>query len=175
MNGPDTAKQPIDADDESTWPDALLRHLEANRKAIAAFHRERARIDRAAEDDVTLRIDRPVNVHQAAWDEALALAERTVAPRHLLGLHATRLMEHEVEEIGRRVLQPLSVELLKRRLAAAQKAGALTAEQVARLLGNHQAADDNRSGRGVLLHTRAAKGSKQLCALVSILGRRGTI
>src|SRR5262245_44554645 len=149
----DLAMQPIEADDESTWPEALLRALEADRETIAAFERERARIDRAAEEDVMLRIDRPANPYQNAWDTALALAEGTTASGHLLGFHATRLMEHEIEEIKRSGLQPLSVDLLKRRLAAVQHLGKLTPEQTGRLLGSHQAADDNRSGRTAFVFT----------------------
>jgi hypothetical protein len=158
--------QPIDADDENTWPEALLQGLEAHREAIAAFQRERARVDRAAWDDVMLRECRPANPHQAAWDAALALAEHVTASGYLLGFHATRLMEHEVEEIMRSGLQLLSVDLLKRRLAAAQHAGNLTGQQVARLLRRHQAAEDNRSGRTAFFFTRAQlkhAGLDRLC------------
>jgi hypothetical protein len=59
--------QPIEADFENTWPEALLQGLETDQDALAAFQLERARIDRAAHDDVMLRIHRPLNPHQAAW------------------------------------------------------------------------------------------------------------
>jgi len=147
--------QPIDADDENTWPEALLRGLEADREAIVAFQRERARIDRAAEEDLMLRGHRPTNPNQNAWDAALALGEHATTSGHLLGFHATRLMEHELEEIGRSGLQPLSLDLLTRRLAGAQRVGKLTPEQAVRLLEHHQAADDNRSGRTAFIFTRA--------------------
>src|SRR5260370_32302832 len=104
--------QPIDADDENTWPEALLRGLEADRQGIASFQRERARIDRAGYEDLTLRIDRPANRYQNSWDAALLLAERSVASHHLRGLHATRILEPEVREITQCGLQLLSVELL---------------------------------------------------------------
>jgi hypothetical protein len=157
---------PIDADCESTWPKALLRGLDAHRQGLADFQIERARIDRAELDDVALRIDRPSNPHQAAWDAALVLAERTIASGHLLGFHATRLMDHEVEDIRRRGLEPLSVELLERRLLAAESVGALTPEQAAPLLARHQAADDNRSRRTAFFFTRAQlknAGLDRLC------------
>jgi hypothetical protein len=65
--------QLIDADSESTWPETLLRCLDAHRQALADFQVERARIDRAADKDETLREDRPSNPHQAAWDAVLEL------------------------------------------------------------------------------------------------------
>jgi hypothetical protein len=113
-----------------------------------------------------LREYRPPNSYEPAWDAALALAEETTASLHLLGFHATRLMEHEVKEIERSGLEPLSVELLERRLLAAQSAGALTPEQAARLLARHQAADENRSRRTAFFFTRAQlknAGLDRLC------------
>jgi hypothetical protein len=161
------AMQLVDADRESTWPDSFLQWLEANRDAIDAFQRERARIDRGAWDDVMLRINRPENPDQDAWDAALLLAGDTVASAHLLGFHATRLMEHEITEIRRNGLEPLSVDLLTRRLVAARQMGAVTAKQVARFLRDHQAADDNRSGRTAFFFTRAqldnGAGVDRLC------------
>jgi hypothetical protein len=147
--------QLIDADDENTWPKALLRGLEADREAIATFQRERARIDRAAEEDVMLRVCRPANPNQNAWDAALALGEHATASGHLLGFHATRLVEHEIEEIRQQGLQLLSVELLCRRVEALTTAGAITDQQARRLLGYNQAAEDNRSGRTAFFFTRA--------------------
>ncbi len=132
----------------------MLRGLDAHRQALADFQIKRARIDRAADDDVILRINRPSNPDQAAWDAALALAKHTTASGHLLGFHATRLMDHEVEEIRRCGLELLSVDLLQRRLVAAQSLGALRAEQTARLLARHQAADDNRSRMTAFAFTR---------------------
>jgi hypothetical protein len=58
----------VEADIEATWPTPLREALGAKAREIAAFQRERARIDRAAEEDVVLRVQRPRNPHQAAWD-----------------------------------------------------------------------------------------------------------
>src|SRR5271166_4115816 len=129
---------PIEADFEDTWPEALLKGLEAGRRSIAAYHLVRTRLDRKAELDVTLRNYRPINEYQAEWDAALALGQRTTASHRLLGFHATRLTEDEGREIEQCGLRPLSIELLERRLAALRKACALGAEQAARLLGRHQ-------------------------------------
>jgi hypothetical protein len=153
----------IDADCESTWPQALLQGLDAGRQALVDFQIERARIDRAAQLDDMLRTSNP---HRGAWDAALALAEHSIASGYLLGFHATRLMDHEVREIKTSGLEPLSVELLRRRLVAAQGMGALTAKQTARLLACHQAAEDNRSGRTAFFFTRAQlkdAGLDRLC------------
>ena len=158
--------QLIDADDEGTWPGVLLRNLEANRDAVASFQLERQRLDRLACDDLTIRDCRPENPYQQEWDKMLALAKQATASSHLVGFHATRLMDHEVEEIKRRGLQIGSEELLQRRLVGAQNAGKLTNEDVTRLFACHQAADSNRVGRTAFFFTRAQlkdAGLDRLC------------
>jgi CRP-like cAMP-binding protein len=84
----------------------------------------------------------------------------------LLGFHATRLLAQEIEEIKQCGLEPLSIELLQRRLAAAQTFGALTADEAARLSARHRAIDHNRSGRTAFFFTRGQlkdAGLDRLC------------
>ena len=131
--------------------ESLLRDLEVVRDALASFQLERQRLD-----------------HQPEWDKALALAKQAIAFSHLLGFHATRLMDHEIEEIKRSGLELGSAGLLQRRLAAAQNAGKLTPEQVKHLFACHQAADSNRTGRTAFFFTRAqlktrGSGLDRLC------------
>ena len=76
--------------------------LESRRDALTAFQLERARIDRAACDDLMLREYRPANPNQAAWDAALALAEHTTASGHLL-------RDHDAAVIGMGESEPFPV------------------------------------------------------------------
>jgi hypothetical protein len=146
--------QLIEADLEKTWPEALLRELDASRESLAAFQIERARIDRAAYDDVVLRVYRHQNPHESTWDTAPSSATHATASGFLLGFHATRLMDHEMEEIRTYGLRLCSIELLQHRLAAAQSVRRLTAIQVEKLLARHQAVEANRIGRTAFVFTR---------------------
>lgn len=137
----------IETDNQETWPEALLGILGRHKDAIHSYQKERRAIDRAAEDDVMLRIHRPVNPYDLQWHHALEVAENAVRGNHLLGYHATRLTEGETQDIRASGLAVLNVDLLNRRLAALHDAGALSAELFAALGAKHQAADDNRAGK----------------------------
>jgi hypothetical protein len=63
-------------------------------------------------------------------------------------------VENEIEEIGQRGLQLLSVELVRRRVEALKTTGTITDRQARRLLEHNQAAEDNRSGRTAFFFTR---------------------
>lgn len=136
----------IDADDEQTWPSPLLASLQSNRDAIGLYHARRREIDRAAEEDVILRVNRPSNPHMEAWREVISIAERSVSGAHILGRHATRLTAQEAAAIKAGGLEPLSAELVHRRLTSLREAGHIDDEDFRELVGRHQARDTNRSG-----------------------------
>lgn len=137
----------IDADDQGTWPQTLRDILNRHEKSIRAYHAERAAIDRAAEDDVMLRINRPGNPYAPPWHHALEIANDAVHGKFLLGFHATRLTEREAQDIRVSGLQILSVDLLNRRLAALRDSGEFDQDVFEALSTGHQAADDNRANK----------------------------
>jgi hypothetical protein len=137
----------ISADDQTTWPKELLQILARYETDIRSYHRERAAIDRAAEEDVMLRVNRPANPYGPGWNHALEVANETVQGQLLLGYHASRLTEDEVATIQASGLEVLSVDLLNRRLTALRNAGNLSEELFTSLSSRHQAADDNRAGK----------------------------
>jgi hypothetical protein len=145
----------IDAEAEETWPQALRDALAQMEPQIAGYHRLRAQIDRAAEDDVMLRISRPENLDEDAWIEVVKLGDSLVTGRRLLGFHATRLTDAEQTNIRNGGIRVLSEQLLYERIAAVQSAGIFSAGQLKRLKARHQANDDNRTGRLWFSFTRA--------------------
>src|SRR3546814_56666 len=135
----------IEADSEDAWPEAMLRALADRADDIAAYHMERARVDRAAEDDVALRTNRPLNPYQPAWDAALEAAEKAVAGLHIAGFHASRLTERECAEITSNGLRVLSPELLERRLKNLPRR--LPGHVISSLGARNHVREVNRSGR----------------------------
>jgi hypothetical protein len=146
--------EPIEADVETTLPQQLRAALSAHASGIAAYQSERARIDRAAEGDVVLRIDRPANPHQHVWDTVLATAEQAVAGRRLVGFHAARLMADEIADIKANGLKVLSEDFLHRRLSKVEASGSMPALIIAALRASNLAAQTNRSGRTCFCFTR---------------------
>lgn len=137
----------INSDDQSTWPTELRQAVERHEAEIRSYHLERAAIDRSAQDDVTLRIDRPENSFEPIWNRVLAVANAALEGQYLLGYHASRLTEDDVSSIKTSGLEVLSVNLLNRRLEALRDAGQLTEQLFASLSARHQAADDNRANK----------------------------
>lgn len=140
------ADEPIFVDDEASWPQSTLRNLAALEGGIRAYHRERRRIDAAAEKKVELRINRPRNSNQAAWNEALRVSEEGLQGSAIVGFHATRLTLEEIASVSGRGLVPLSTVLLTDRVAALLATGGIAANQAEMLLAHHQARDSNRAG-----------------------------
>lgn len=145
----------IEADLQTTWPAQLREALSAHAKDVAAYHSERARIDRAAETDVLLRVQRPRNPHQGAWDSLLKTSEGAVAGRRLLGFHATRLTNQEVADIKANGMKILSENLLDRRLSSIEASGGVAASVIDALRSRNKAGHSNRSGRTHFCFSRA--------------------
>jgi hypothetical protein len=136
----------IEADAESTWPRELRDVLSKNEQEISTYQAKRVQLDRAAQADVGLRINRPANPSQRAWDSVLEIADEVVSGKTLMGFHATRLTKLEQSDVQKRGLRVLSDALLSERLEASQAAGELSDRVVASLRARHQASEDNRSG-----------------------------
>jgi hypothetical protein len=136
----------IEADADSTWPRELRDALLRNEEEISAYQAMRAQIDRAAQADVSLRINRPHNPGQIVWDSVLENAADAVRGKPLLGFHATRLTQLEQDTVQRHGLRVLSDAFLVERLEASRAAGDLPDHIVSKLLVQHQASECNRSG-----------------------------
>lgn len=74
--------------------------------------------------------------------------------------HATRLLPHEVAGIRRDGLRPLSEEMLRDRLAAAQHAGYLAPSEVKELFAGQTARESNRAGQVCLFLSEEPMGDK---------------
>lgn len=148
--------QTIDSDNETTWPVDLTEGLASREAELRAFDLERRRIDKAAQQDVMLRINPPLNPHQQAWNDILDLASRTTSASHILGFHATRLTNVEAADVTDNGMRTLSTTLLDRRVAQLLDTGALTSNDATALRGNNQISESNRSGMIWFVFTRAS-------------------
>jgi len=148
------APKAIALDDEATWPNELLRLLEAETQALRAYEGERTRIDRLREHNVIERYRPSPNPQRARREQTLAAVNSLLLEAALVGYHCTRLDEYEIASILRHGLQPLSRELVINRIRRQESAGALSADVVERLLMNHRARDGlGRDGLGLEYRT----------------------
>jgi len=137
---------PIDADSEETWPEEIRAALSGRQVQIQSFQAERARIDRAAQEDVMLRIHRPANQYQQAWDEVLEISEKATAGKRLVGFHCTRITETERADVEANGLCKLTSALFERRLQCVLSEGHISDDVAAALRFRNQVDEPNRTG-----------------------------
>lgn len=130
-----------------TWPAELRKALSLVAAQIKAYQTERARIYRAAEKDVGLRIFRPDNSYQGTWDSILGEANAALKGQRLLGFHATSLIREEIEDIRQGGMKVLSTDLLRRRLERVAGGGLTSRHVVETLFSNNQVDSASRGGR----------------------------
>jgi hypothetical protein len=146
-----------------TWPADLRGLVEGGREALAAYQRERARIDRLGWTDVRVRMDPPVNPHRADYDTLLARTEALLNGHRLVGYHCTRLTPMEMARVRREGLRALSPDLVRTRLEALVDAGELSAAQC-RFFLEHP-----------VLHAHLANRHGQRAGLVWLSPNRSTL
>lgn len=138
--------EPFLADDETTWPAALVDLLAASFEELKAFHKFERDVDRrSANGDVMLRINPPPNPSRPTRERVLDEANAIIADASVVGYHCTRLVDHEVSAILAKGMRPLSVELMDEKIAAVVAAGLVTSD-VGSLLARESVA--RRGGYG---------------------------
>jgi hypothetical protein len=96
---------PISLDDESTWPPAVLKHLEANVGELAV-----------------------------AQVEFVSAIDELIGDQEIIGYHCTRLTQDEVARVKAQGLCPLTEEMRQSRVQRRVEAGNISPEMGARLL-----------------------------------------
>lgn len=143
----------IETDCKDTWPETILLAIKDHADEIDAYQLRRARIDRAAARCVALRIHRPENPYEPAWNKVLKACNEALAGRYLTGFHATRLTESEREEISSNGLRILSPALLADRLNGI--ADKVPNDVLDSLRTRNQACREYRAGKTWFCFTRA--------------------
>ena len=141
-------------DDECTWPEKLSVVFEENLETLAAYEKERARVDAFAKADVGLRICPPPNPHAGTRARVLDKANDLLANARLIGWHCARLHPHEIISIQSNGLHVSSRELTVCRVRKLVTAGDLSPKVAERLLTENKADESNRRGLVCLIFTR---------------------
>lgn len=121
--------QLLDLSNPDSWPPALREVLERLRPVLEAWE-----------------LDLPGKLAKD-FDRAMAELKAALQPYFLRGYHFTRLTESEAQHIRENGMEPLSRQLVERRIASLVSQGVLSQMRADRLLGHNQVADSNRSGQ----------------------------
>lgn len=156
-------KPPIDAEDEATWPAALVESFEAGLGALRSFEEEERRVERLAERDISVRCNPPRNPHRGSRRSIIETADRVLRSRDLLAFHCTNLHPAEITGVTRDGLIPLDRDMVARRVRARVAAGDIPELVGTRLLTETMAGDENRAGLLWLIFTRSTLKDWRLC------------
>lgn len=152
----------IYADDDTTWPPLLRDYLRESMPKLTCYLNAEEAIDKKAERDPNLRIDRPPNRHQSHWDSALRTINEELVGLRLIGYHCSRLTHADIRRIEREGLRPLTPELVCARVKDAVKFRQLRAETAREIVMNNCVSQIGRRGlcwflfdRSILLDRQA--------------------
>jgi len=99
-----------------TWPTDFHRSVAHNRELILGFQRERLRIDRLCQENVTVRINPPTNEYASEYNALVDRLDESLTQHRLVGYHCTRLTPGEIAAIRSTGLRVLTPELISQRL-----------------------------------------------------------
>ncbi len=150
----------VDYELPHTWPRALTELLDAHAETLKAYERERARIDAICKEDISARMNPPLNCHRDQRDQVVGRADEILADESLLGFHCTRLADDEIADIQARGLQLLDADFLQKRVRHRMGTRDIPERMGLRFLNEHQAEDDGRRARLAFVNMRSVLKSE---------------
>ena len=136
----------IEIDQSQTWPKDLLQLLDGSLGVLRDYEIRRASIDRLCEQDILARINPPPNDFELLRDQVVEKADTLLRDKDILGFHCTRLTENEEAAILAGGLEPLSQDLLERRVSQCVVDGRMSLAMAEMMLAKHQADGEDRRG-----------------------------
>lgn len=128
-----TSPQIIRADDEGTWPEEVVNHLEEHFLVLSSYQKHHNAEVQLHIDSDPNRHRYPKNPHAHDRNEALRALDEILSKHKLVGYHSTRLLDVEVDEIKAKGLSLLSASHVDRKLATAISAELLSQSMAAQL------------------------------------------
>ena len=161
----------IDVEEEASWPPAVLEILVDELPILRDFEAERARIDKAAQNDVYLRCHPPENQHAASRSDLIERINCEIAGHSILAWHCTRLLPHEIGWVRKQGLRVHSNILFEERIQSAIQNGHFSLEYGEELLANSRVGEFGREELLFFIMSRHILTDEH--AVHSLLGRWG--
>lgn len=139
-------KNHIIFDDIESWPSEMLNLIQNNESFLKGFFKEEHRIDKLAREDVMLRYNRPENIYREKWDFIINEIEDVLKQHSIIGIHCTKLLDWEIEDIEEYGLKPLDRTFANQRIEKAFVEGLLSKELRDELIDKKELNEDFRKG-----------------------------
>jgi len=135
-----------------SWPKDVLELVKTNESSLKGFFEEEHRIDRLARKDISIRYNRPQNIHHEKWDDTINRIEEILKNYSIVGIHSTKLLDTEIKDIQQNGLRPLSKEFANQRVEFVYRKGLISEELREELINKEELVADNRKGKIFVFH-----------------------
>lgn len=130
-----------------TWPMKVIELIEKNIDLYKAFMEFEKDMDKKLIDDFSLRLSRPKNPYFFEWNSFIGKISKEIQRLDFVGFHCTRLTKEEIANIKKSGLQPLSSDLINKKLLSLLDSGTIDMNTYHFLLENNLSQENNRKGR----------------------------
>jgi len=145
----------IDFENLDTWPDEFRSLLESEDEQLKGYFDRRDEIEKLQRKDVAARVNPPNNPYKDHRRRVIQRSYSILKGQHLACWHCTRLLDHELHEVRKNGLLPLTPKLVETRLERAVRYGHLTQEIADRLRCQEVSADTSRRDRVCFVNERS--------------------
>lgn len=135
-----------------SWPDEVLELIKTNESFLKGFFAEEHRIDKLAKEDMFVRYNRPQNIHLDKWINTIDKIESILKDYSIVGIHATKLLEDEINDIKKNGLKPLSKDFANQRVERLFDKGLISEELKNELINKKELVANNRKGKIFVFH-----------------------
>lgn len=135
-----------------SWPDEIVRQIKSNESSLKGFLVEEHRIDKLAREDMSVRYNRPQNIHKDKWTDTIDKIEEILKDYSIVGIHSTKLLETEINDIQQNGLKPLSKEFANQRVEMIYEKGLISTELKNELINKEELVATNRKGKIFVFH-----------------------
>src|SRR5690606_4814435 len=139
-------------DNFDSWPKEVLELVKANESSLKGFFEEEHRINRLARKDMSIRYNKPQNIHQDKWRNTINKIEEILEDYSIVGIHSTKLLDNEIKDILLNGLRPLSKEFAIQRVESVYRKGLISEELREELINKKELVADNRKGKVFVFH-----------------------
>ncbi len=135
-----------------SWPSSVLNILDNNRKIIKKYLDKEKRVELLSRENVEIRCFPPCNPYKQQYSKVEKKITDILMAQSFIGFHATRLTQKEISNIILDGLQPLSIELLKRKVDILVQDNQISAYDAELIIKNNEAQERYREGIVCLFH-----------------------
>lgn len=131
-----------------TWPVSIISLIEKEQKNLKAFLKEKKRIEkvRSQSKNICDRVKKYENEFKMYWDKTIYNIQEIIKNEFIVGIHCSRLIDYEIEEIKNNGLQILNSENAIDKINTAFNKGFLSNESRNDLLKIDVFNDNDRKG-----------------------------